>query len=593
MIIDRLVAAAAVGVLTAGLGLVAVTPVSAATQTWVSGVGDDVNPCTRTAPCKTFAGAISKTDEGGEIIALDSAGYGAVTITKAITIDGSAVQGSILASLVNGITVNAGADDRVVLRGLDLSAAYTAQVDPVACSPNMLNGLRILAGGTVILQDSRISHASQAGVLVAPTAGNPQVIIDNTVIRNGCGQAIKVAPADGVTATVSVLRSTLSTNSVGVRAETGGTVELTGTTVFGNGTGLDPAGGVINSNDPSNHVIASGPLPNANANALAGGATRTWVSGTGDDANPCSRTAPCKTLAGTFSKTATGGQINLIDNASVGPVTLNRAMTIDATGAHGIIAATGTAITINTPPTQDVILRGLDIIGTPGGTPTCSYAPGIAVRILAARTVHIEDTVISGFSDAGIDVSPTATATRVVVNDSVISNVCGTGIRVAPAAGQDTPVLVRHTALLRDGVGISAATGGSAFLVGADFAGTPTATATSGGTITTLQDVVNPPTPDPQVIEVKPAPRAQSPVACKALPKKLRKGRSTLLLRNTCVTTGGQKVRVGVTGKARLVKKANGKVLVVAKGKGKVTVTVSAPATDLFLAYSKNRTYTF
>ena len=59
-----------------------------ATRTWISGVGDDANPCSRTAPCKTFAGAISKTAAGGEIDVLDPGGFGAVTITKAITLDG-------------------------------------------------------------------------------------------------------------------------------------------------------------------------------------------------------------------------------------------------------------------------------------------------------------------------------------------------------------------------------------------------------------------------------------------------------------------------------------------------------------------------
>ncbi|WP_315713972.1 MULTISPECIES: hypothetical protein [unclassified Bradyrhizobium] len=75
-----------------------------ATRTWVSGVGDDVNPCSRTAPCKTFAGAISKTAAGGEIDVLDPGGYGAVTITKSITIDGGGTMASILASATNGTT---------------------------------------------------------------------------------------------------------------------------------------------------------------------------------------------------------------------------------------------------------------------------------------------------------------------------------------------------------------------------------------------------------------------------------------------------------------------------------------------------------
>src|SRR5688572_10414768 len=79
-----------------------------ATRTWVSGVGDDANPCSRTAPCKTYAGAISKTAAGGEISTLDPGGFGAVTITKSMTIDGTNGQGfgSILASGTNGININ-------------------------------------------------------------------------------------------------------------------------------------------------------------------------------------------------------------------------------------------------------------------------------------------------------------------------------------------------------------------------------------------------------------------------------------------------------------------------------------------------------
>src|SRR5438270_167366 len=77
-----------------------------ASRTWVSGVGDDANPCSRTAPCKTFAGAISKTAAGGEINCLDPGGFGTVTITKSITIDCGGTFGSILASGVNGVNVN-------------------------------------------------------------------------------------------------------------------------------------------------------------------------------------------------------------------------------------------------------------------------------------------------------------------------------------------------------------------------------------------------------------------------------------------------------------------------------------------------------
>src|SRR5882672_8370327 len=91
-----------------------------ANRTWVSGVGDDVNPCSRTAPCKTFAGAISKTAAGGEISVLDPGGYGAVTITKSITISGDGTLAGILNAGQIGVIVNAGANDVVTLRNLSI-----------------------------------------------------------------------------------------------------------------------------------------------------------------------------------------------------------------------------------------------------------------------------------------------------------------------------------------------------------------------------------------------------------------------------------------------------------------------------------------
>src|SRR5262245_19093526 len=95
-----------------------------ATRTWVSGVGDDANPCSRTAPCKTFAGAISKTATGGEINVLDPGGFGGVTITKSVTIR-SEVEAGVLVSGTNAIIVNAPAGSRVVLEGLDIEGLGT------------------------------------------------------------------------------------------------------------------------------------------------------------------------------------------------------------------------------------------------------------------------------------------------------------------------------------------------------------------------------------------------------------------------------------------------------------------------------------
>src|ERR1700722_3700831 len=107
--------------------LCAVPAHAQATRTWVSGVGDDANPCSRTAPCMTFAGAITKTAAGGEIDALDPGGFGTLTITKSITIDGGGGGGvaSVMASSgAFGITVSAGATDIVTIRNVQVQGDF-------------------------------------------------------------------------------------------------------------------------------------------------------------------------------------------------------------------------------------------------------------------------------------------------------------------------------------------------------------------------------------------------------------------------------------------------------------------------------------
>jgi hypothetical protein len=116
-----------------------------ASRTWVSGVGDDANPCSRTAPCKTFAGAISKTAAGGEIDALDPGGYGSVTITKSIIIEGRGTMASILSSGTNGIIVNAGDSDTVILRNLSIFGFGTS-----------LSGINFLAGANLVVENCMI-----------------------------------------------------------------------------------------------------------------------------------------------------------------------------------------------------------------------------------------------------------------------------------------------------------------------------------------------------------------------------------------------------------------------------------------------------
>src|SRR5467141_3225588 len=140
-----------------------------ATRTWVSGVGDDANPCSRTAPCKTFAGAISKTAPGGEIDALDPGGFGAVTITKSITLDGGGGQvASVLVSGTNGIVVQANAStDVVTIRNLRINGISSG-----------INGIQFNSGKALIVQNCEIFGFTQNGInVVAPGS---KVFVGNT-----------------------------------------------------------------------------------------------------------------------------------------------------------------------------------------------------------------------------------------------------------------------------------------------------------------------------------------------------------------------------------------------------------------------------
>jgi hypothetical protein len=252
-----------------------------ATRTWVSGVGDDVNPCSRTAPCKTFAGAISKTATNGEINCLDPGGYGAVTITKSIMIDCSDQFGSILASGTNGVVINITAAldtaKSVRLRGLFINGASTG-----------LNGVRIITANKVSIENTVIDGFTAHGISLETTSGPTKLSVDNSVLRNNVGQGINSFLIGGSTANIAISNSTLLNNNIGLNLGTGakasisdsnlttntigtlvnsaeltmtrcivsgsttgiqggagGSIRISGNTVTGNTTGLSPSGGSI------------------------------------------------------------------------------------------------------------------------------------------------------------------------------------------------------------------------------------------------------------------------------------------------------------------------------------------------------------
>jgi len=224
-----------------------------ATRTWVSGVGDDANPCSRTAPCKTFAGAISKTAPSGEINVLDPGGFGAVTITKSITIRADHVEAGVLVSGTNGIVVSAGPNDRVVLEGLDIEGLGTG-----------LNGVSVLAGKEVYIIRCSIRHFTQNGVnMASSTSGGHAFINDSQILFNAGGVNVQ-----GTANVGSITNSSLLSNtSFAVQASGAGNIVGVQTSVLNNSpTGISLlSGGQAISVGPSNLVTGGGSFTSTTA----------------------------------------------------------------------------------------------------------------------------------------------------------------------------------------------------------------------------------------------------------------------------------------------------------------------------------------
>jgi hypothetical protein len=270
-----------------------------ATRTWVSGVGDDANPCSRTAPCKTFAGAISKTAACGEISVLDPGGFGAVTITKGITLNGDGTLAGILNATVNGIIINAGTNDAITIRNISINGAGSG-----------LNGIRYLAGKSVNVDSCNISGFTGNGIDVSVGAtGTFNLMVRNTRITGNCSGApigIRMTTTGGtlcasidssylqgmatgldvLAGTATITRSVVSNNSnfgiiaegsgiinadtnyltcnnTAISAQVGGaTVRLSNNTITGNTTGIVANGTVNTFGDNKNLGNTTAGAPN-------------------------------------------------------------------------------------------------------------------------------------------------------------------------------------------------------------------------------------------------------------------------------------------------------------------------------------------
>ena len=272
-----------------------------ATRTWVSGVGDDANPCSRTAPCKTFAGAISKTAEGGEIDALDPGGFGVVTITKAIVLDGGTGSGwaSILSAgssagiNVNVVSGNHVNDAVVILRNITINGASqgtsagtnainyikAAQLIVERCTFENVSTTGITetlaSTGTLRVEDCFFDNTG-TGVMVTTSSGFAPAQIDHCRF-NALANGVDTTSNAFVTISNCNFAATSGANG-GVRANTGCQVNVSNSMFAGNNIGANNAGGLIrlSNNDFFNNTTAingGGGAESANNNRFRGNGT--------------------------------------------------------------------------------------------------------------------------------------------------------------------------------------------------------------------------------------------------------------------------------------------------------------------------------
>ncbi|MDH7972806.1 hypothetical protein QH494_11475 [Sphingomonas sp. AR_OL41] len=293
----RLIRMAAMTMAATLAALCVAAPASAqATRTWISGVGDDANPCSRTAPCKTFAGAISKTASGGEIDCLDPGGFGGVTITKSITLDcgsgpGGQV-GSILVAGTNGITINA-ANVNVVVRNVTIDGIQGAG------TPGLV-GIRFLQGNSLTIEHVSINgfgnggaNTTTSGISFEPSVAGANLVVRNVDIFNNLQNGIGIKPTGVGTALATLDHVSISTSAIALQVEDNSTAVVTNSSfsnnafrgVFANSSAGGPVNVSLDSVTVANNVFFGVVATNAtirlsNVGVYSNGST-SKITGTG------------------------------------------------------------------------------------------------------------------------------------------------------------------------------------------------------------------------------------------------------------------------------------------------------------------------
>jgi hypothetical protein len=289
----------------------AIAPAHAqATRTWVSGVGDDANPCSRTAPCKTWPGAISKTAAGGEIDALDPGGFGAVTITKSITLDGGGGQvASILVAGTNAVNVSAQATDVVILRNLRMNGLLNT------ATPG-LTAVQINTAAKVNIEKCDIFGFSTSGITVAPGSATTVLVgIQETTLNNN-SVGVSSKPTGGATVNMSINHSFIDLN--------GGGIKIDGTGGGSSNVGINDSSISLNAGNAVNAV--SGPSGNVAIDLMRDIVTKNGAAGvqsnntTGGTAAVTVGESLLSNNASAWSVIATGSLLSYKNNQVTGPV---------------------------------------------------------------------------------------------------------------------------------------------------------------------------------------------------------------------------------------------------------------------------------
>lgn len=353
---------------------------SAATRTWVSGVGDDVNPCSRTAPCKTFAGAISKTNDAGEIDALDPGGFGAVTITRSMTIDGAGTLAGVLVSGgTNGIVIN-GAGIDVVIRNISIKSAATSPEPTTGCKANGLAGVRIVNARSVRLDHVSISTLSGAAVSVAATVGaDAFVSLHDVDVTDACGGGVDASASSN--AQVLVDHSTITHGGTAVRAGAGVAATVSSSTFFGNAAAVDAHDGGTIADAGGNVLVANGATPGAFSSSVPGPPT---AAPTPITVNPTpvtvTPTPPVVTTVTTPVPLVVALALSSLGGAPGKPVTLAYAAT--AAGVAELEVRKGGSVVAQA---NGVAHKGSNAIAWNGKVAGKAAAPGVYALTLRVR----------------------------------------------------------------------------------------------------------------------------------------------------------------------------------------------------------------